>query len=222
MPSDQLASPLTVTSLEDRTNPTPLTALTSGNQLVSFDSTTPGTVTGTVAVTGLTNSDVLSAIDYRPSNGQLFGLGTHGSTTGQLYLINATSGAATPVGAGFAIPNATGGIGFDFNPTVDRIRLVTSGGTDLRLNPDTGAIAATDTTLAYDPQNYDLQVGGAPPTPQVAAEAYTLNPRAGSATVTTLYGLDSNSICSSPRAARSKTRPPTTGNCSSSAKSAST
>ena len=201
MPSDRTTSrKLSVTTLEDRTNPTPLTALTSGSQLLTFDSASPGTVT-TTPITGLTNSDTLVAIDYRPSNGQLFGLGTRALPSvvapaplnGQLYLINPTSGTATPVGSGFVISTAGGGsgIGFDFNPAVDRIRLVTENGTNLRLNPDTGAIAGTDSKLAYESTSFDLLVGGTPPTPQVAAASYTLNPR-GTGTVTTLYGLDSN------------------------------
>ncbi|QNP51889.1 DUF4394 domain-containing protein [Hymenobacter qilianensis] len=35
-------------------------------------------------------------------------------------------------------------VAFDFNPTVDRIRLVTSTGQNLRLHPETGTVAATD------------------------------------------------------------------------------
>jgi hypothetical protein len=35
-------------------------------------------------------------------------------------------------------------VGFDFNPTVDRIRLVTSTGQNLRLNPETGTVSNTD------------------------------------------------------------------------------
>ena len=37
--------------------------------------------------------------------------------------------------------------GFDFNPTVDRIRVVSDTGQNLRLNPDTGAVAAVDGAL---------------------------------------------------------------------------
>jgi hypothetical protein len=35
-------------------------------------------------------------------------------------------------------------VGFDFNPTVDRIRVVTSTGQNLRVNPETGTVANTD------------------------------------------------------------------------------
>ena len=182
---------LLLTPLEDRTVPTLLTALSTTNQLLSLDSATPGTLTATTPVTGLAAGENLVAIDYRPSNGQLFGL-ANAAGTSRLYTINPTNGAATAVGAGFAQTlTGTGGVGFDFNPAVDRIRLVTADGKDLRLNPDTGALAGTDTNVAYDPQTYDTIIGGTPPAAQVAAEAYTLNPR-GTSTVTTLYGLDSN------------------------------
>ncbi|QIL76664.1 DUF4394 domain-containing protein [Hymenobacter sp. HDW8] len=52
---------------------------------------------------------------------------------------------ARAIGAGPFTP-ALGGnlVGFDFNPTVDRIRLVTSTGQNLRLNPETGTVANTD------------------------------------------------------------------------------
>jgi hypothetical protein len=39
--------------------------------------------------------------------------------------------------------------GFDFNPTVDRIRVQSDADQNLRLNPATGALAATDTTLSF-------------------------------------------------------------------------
>ncbi|GAB2991992.1 hypothetical protein GCM10027184_52610 [Saccharothrix stipae] len=63
---------------------------------------------------------------------------------------------------------------------MDRIRLVTSKGQNLRLHPDTGAVAATDGVLAH------VDGGSAP---RVAAAGYT-NSVAG-ATSTTLYAIDS-------------------------------
>lgn len=68
--------------------------------------------------------------------------------------------------------------GFDFNPTVDRIRVTSNTGQNLRLNPDTGAVAATDLALNYADGS----------TPNVIASAYT-NSFAG-ATTTTLFNLD--------------------------------
>ena len=64
--------------------------------------------------------------------------------------------------------------GFDFNPTVDRIRIVSNAGQNLRVHPDTGGLVATDGALT--------------PSGSVSAAAYTNN-RAG-ATTTTLYDID--------------------------------
>ena len=60
------------------------------------------------------------------------------------------TGAATAVNATpIALALGTGKIGFDFNPTVDRIRVTSSNRANFRLNPVDGSIAATDTQLAY-------------------------------------------------------------------------
>ena len=108
----------------------------------------------------------------RPATGQLYALGS----TNRLYTINMSSGAAVIVGTGaFSTPTAQVWYGFDFNPTVDRIRMVGSNGQNLRLHPVTGVIAATDGNIN-------------PGTPSVSAVAYTNN--FAGATTTTLYDLD--------------------------------
>jgi hypothetical protein len=65
--------------------------------------------------------------------------------------------------------------GFDFNPTVDRIRCISNTGQNLRLHPETGLVAAVDGALN-------------PGTPSVTASAYTNN--FAGATTTTLYNID--------------------------------
>lgn len=155
--------------------------LVLGDRLVSFDSASPGTLTGSSAVTGLSAGDSLVGIDFRPATGQLYGLGRSSS----LYTIDTASGAASLIGAGSFSPALTGSAyGFDFNPTVDRIRLVGDNGQNLRLHPVTGAVAANDGMLRY--------VSGDPnfaQPPQVVGAAYTQN--FAGATSTTLYGIDS-------------------------------
>ncbi len=170
----------------------PLQTLRGGTSLVTFDSATPGTASRTVTVTGLGANQTLSAIDYRPSplasatgasRRLLYGI----SNTGQLYAVNGTTGAAVAVGATPAVPLSVLGVtatGFDFNPTVDRIRLITNSRLDYRLNPDTGALAATDGIITYAATDANA---GVAPTPVGAA--YT-NSRPG-ATTTTLYVIDS-------------------------------
>lgn len=153
-------------------------ALTSGNRLLFFDSATPGTVTKLIMINTVGN-ETLVGIDFRPLTGDLFALGP----SGRLYVLNLTSGAATtPTGTANAL---TGRFGFDFNPTVDRIRVVTDGDQNVRLHPDTGVTANTDGTLAFAAT--DVNAGA---NPNVVAAAYTNNFAGAVATV--LYDIDSS------------------------------
>ncbi len=147
-------------------------ALSNSNQLIKYNANATQTAISTNAITGLPGGEKIIAIDFRPATGQLYGLGN----SSRLYVINHETGAATALGAGPFTPAISGTLaGFDFNPTVDRIRMVTSGGQNLRLNPETGTVAATDAALN-------------PGTPGVVSVAYT-NSVAGS-TTTTLFDLD--------------------------------
>jgi len=147
--------------------------LTTANQLVRINSNRANSPLGAaVAITGLQAGENILGIDFRPATGQLYGLGS----TSRLYVINAGTGAATAVGGVFATPLSGTNFGFDFNPTVDMIRVVSDAGQNLRLNPTTGAIAGVDPNL-----------NGA--TTAADAAAYT-NSFAG-ATMTALYDISS-------------------------------
>lgn len=157
-------------------------AVTTSNNLINFISNNAW-VFSSRPITGLAPGEQALAIDYRPAVpvGRLYVLGS----TGRIYLVsNPNSGVATAVGAGpFAVLSGTH-FGFDFNPTVDRIRLVSDTGMNLRLHPDTGLLAATDGAIAYgagDP-NFGLDA-------DATGAAYT-NSVAG-AVSTVLYDLDS-------------------------------
>src|SRR5215212_3308697 len=67
------------------------------NTLLTFDSSTPGTVSP-VGITGLQAGESILGIDIRPANGAVYGLGT----TSRLYTINSLTGLATQVGSGGA------------------------------------------------------------------------------------------------------------------------
>jgi hypothetical protein len=85
-----------------------------------------------------------------------------------------SSGVATPVGAApFAIPLAGASFGFDFNPTVDRIRVVSDAGQNVRQHPDLGTVV--DGALAYDATTDDGDPvdGNAGRTPGVVGAACT-------------------------------------------------
>ena len=154
--------------------------VTQDNQLVTFQSDNVTNVEPSHPITGLASGDAVAGIDVRPLNGQLYALGK----TSRLYVINPRTGAARLVGAGPFTPALAGtSFGFNFNPTVDRIRVTSDSEQNLRLNPDDGTVAGVDTNLAYaagDP--------GAGTVPNVVASAYT-NSFAG-ATSTTLYDID--------------------------------
>ena len=160
-----------------------LTAASTG--LVTFDSATPGTVSATTPITGVTTG-LLRGIDFRPSNGLLYGYSYNPTgTVGQLYTINTTSGAATAVGAPLTLTSigASSRVSIDFNPVADALRVVSGSGANYRVNADTGALLGQDTILAYaatDPN--------AATTPIVGDVAYT-NSVAG-ATSTTLYSYE--------------------------------
>lgn len=176
----------------DRTAPAPsgqlLYGVTTGNNLISFYSGTPGFVNTSVALSGITAGQTLVGTDFRPNTGQLIGLGYDAATAGnnaQLYVIDPATGVATAVGPAIRLElgGATDNIGFDFNPTVDRIRVVSTNRADYRLNPNNGALAATDGQLTYAAG--DPNVGQ---TPRIGSVGYT-NSYPGS-TSTTLYDID--------------------------------
>jgi hypothetical protein len=147
-------------------------AVTTTNQLISFETISPGTIDRAVAVSGLQPGEDLLGLDQRPRTGEWYALGS----TGRLYRLDVVTGAATPVGAGPFGALSGLSFGFDFSPVTDRIRVVSDFGQNLRLNPDTGTLASTDSTL-----------NGA--TSSLVAAAHS-DSYAG-ATLTTLYGIDS-------------------------------
>jgi hypothetical protein len=182
----QVAGPM-FDHLEQRTLFAAMVGLTSADQLVTFDSATPATATAPVAVTGLATSETLLGIDFRPATGQLFGLGS----TGRLYTLNLATGAATALGTTtFAITGTD--FGFDFNPQVDRIRIVSDTDLDARANPNTGTLVDADTVTGgqQNDTNLAFATGDAnvAANPNVAGVAYNNN--FSSTGSTTLYAID--------------------------------
>jgi hypothetical protein len=166
-----------------------------GTNLVRFSADTPGT-TKSVAITGVLASETLVGIDYRPATGQLVGLGVDANTdTSTLYLIDPQTGAASLLVAGtqsaitFAGTDltdpATTGYGVDFNPTVDRVRVVTSNGLNFRLNPTNGLAVDADGN-AGNGNTPDGGING--PATGLFGTAYTNS--FGGVTTTTQYGID--------------------------------
>lgn len=157
-----------------------LAGVSHNGLLVTFASDDPMTVTK-VKIKGLQKQEKILGLDVRPATGQLYALGS----TSRLYVIDRETGMATAVSATPLNPPVTGdAVAFDFNPTVDRIRIMTDAGQNLRAHPDTGAIVAVDASLAYaggDPNFADV--------PEVSACAYTNNDN-DPLTGTVLFDID--------------------------------
>jgi hypothetical protein len=88
------------------------------------------TATSTTAIVGLPPAENIVSIDYRPATGQLYALGS----SSRIYFINEKSGVATAVGSTVFSCYSWANASLDFNPTVDRIRLVTASGQDYILS----------------------------------------------------------------------------------------
>jgi len=138
--------------LESRIAPATVFGVNDNNGLFSFDSATPSTLSAVTAITGLGAGELIKAMDFRPATGELYGVAISGAGpfTGRLYKINPVTAEATAVGGSPFSTTLNVGIGFgmDFNPAVDRIRLIHQNNTSLRINPDDGTLAATDTNIS--------------------------------------------------------------------------
>src|SRR5688572_11453653 len=105
--------------LENRVAPAAVFVLTDDNLLLRFDSTTPGTIDSSLPITGIPAGETIVGIDFRPAGLSLYALGN----TGALYALDTDTAKATLLTAAPFTLNGKD-FGFDFNPTVDRVRVV--------------------------------------------------------------------------------------------------
>ena len=117
-------------------------------------------------------------IDVRPADGMLYAL----SSDGVIWTLDGGNGRAVQKSKlDMPLPaNAT--ITVDFNPVADRLRVIGSDGTNLRINVDDGKVTR-DGNLKF--AEADMQKGE---TPKVVAGAYTNSVKG--AKETTLYDID--------------------------------
>lgn len=165
--------------------------LTSAGTLVCFDGEDPSDERLIGSITGL-EGETIVGIDHRvpftdaatgvsngvPSGGWLYGLGSNGGV--YTLDVEGADGETVVATKKVQLDQALSGTAFgvDFNPTVDRLRIVSDTGQNLRANVDTGVTVVDGA----------LNVGGAPASGVVAA-AYTNNDT-DPATGTTLYDID--------------------------------
>jgi len=163
-------------------------AVTASHQLIRFDAARPGQVVSSKPLVGLQPGETVLGIDYRVAKGWLYAVGS----SNRLYRVNADTAIATPVGERFSVSLSGTHFGVDFNPTVDRIRVVSDTGQNLRLHPDTGAVVDGDATTAGvqtdGPVDYAPGDRSAGQRPALVAVGYTYNKVDDK--LTTNYALD--------------------------------
>jgi Domain of unknown function (DUF4394) len=176
-----LAAPLAVSAgngkgAYDRSSGRDFYATDSGNNLLRFSSDKPRRLRAK-PITGLPEGVSIKGIDFRPASGDLYALGSNKVA----YRLNPRTAIAVPEGPSFdRMPSILSGdhMGFDFNPTVDKIRVTSDARDNLRLNPDDGTLLSVDTMLT-------------PADAQIVGSAYTNSSfTATRPTVTELYAYD--------------------------------
>jgi hypothetical protein len=148
--------------------------LVDGKTLVMIDPASRK-VTATMAIKG---ADMLHGIDVRPADGMLYGL----ASGGMLVTIDPKTGQATQKSKVSEPIKATSDVTFDFNPAADRLRILTTDGTSLRINVEDGK-TTVDGSLKY--KEGDANAGK---TPKVVAGAYTNSMKDTKSTA--LYNID--------------------------------
>jgi Domain of unknown function (DUF4394) len=150
--------------------------LTADQRLICFKANRPSANRTLMSVALLSLPDTaLVGIDVRPANGLLYGVGDGGG----IYLLDPLAGRPE-LKARLNVGLSGRSFGLDFNPTVDRLRVVSDVGQNLRVNVDTGG-ATVDGALNLTAGVTAMGVGGV---------AYTNNDNDAS-TATTLFDIDS-------------------------------
>jgi hypothetical protein len=166
-----------------------IVAISLRNELITFACETPQTILSRKALTGLAAGRRIVGIDVRPANRTLYAL----DSALQLYTVDVASAALTPVGQATSLAVKGDAFGVDFNPVVDRLRVVTEAGVNFRIHPETGAVVDAnpdmsglqiDVPLAFDEEDVNAFVS-----PRVSAAAYTNGGTAKK--VTTNYAIES-------------------------------
>jgi len=150
--------------------------LVDGKSIVTIDPATRK-VTGTAEIKGA--SGPLLGIDVRPADGLLYGVVGDGT----IVTIDPKTGQATTKSKLSEAFKGSSDVTFDFNPAADRLRLMSSDGTSLRINVDDGKVTVDG---SHKFKEGDANAGK---TPKVVAGAYSnsLNPKPAA---TALYNID--------------------------------
>ena len=169
-----------------------LFAVNINNTLFETPRLDPTTIIRSAAITGLQGGETIVGIDFRPVDGEIYGI----TNQARVYRIEYRgTGGPNPFATATFLSTLTDSVdgspvslngvnfGVNFNPVADRLRVVAdTSRQNLRINVDTG-VTVVDTPVAYatgDSNETKL--------PKVSAVAYT-NPVPG-ATSTELVDID--------------------------------
>ncbi len=136
-----------------------LAALEGDNTLTMIDTATMK-AGKSMKISGI--SGKVAGIDVRPADGMLYALATDGT----IYTVDAAGKATMKSKMDTVLPANTMAI-VDFNPAADRLRVMGSDGTNLRVNVDDGK-TTVDGKLKF--AETDMHKGEAP---MIVAGAYT-------------------------------------------------
>ncbi|PWT84723.1 MAG: hypothetical protein C5B56_15140 [Proteobacteria bacterium] len=148
--------------------------LVDGKSIVTIDPTTRKVATKA----DIKGAGTILGIDVRPADGMIYGVVSDGG----IVTIDAKTGQATTKSkmSEMLKPGVTATV--DFNPVADRLRVMGSDGTSLRVNVDDGK-AVIDGSHKF--KDGDVNAGK---TPKVIAGAYTNSWKGTKATA--LYGIE--------------------------------
>lgn len=147
------------------------------DNLVSFNSSAPGAYTSSVKITG---AEGILGLDFRPLDNTLYGL----ASDHVIYTINTTTGLATAASGVLDLGPLSTQFAFDFNPTVDRIRIISNADNNFVFNPNNGSLT-TATSVFYAAG--DVNQGK---NPNVTAVAYTSSVFGAPSATSQLFGVD--------------------------------
>lgn len=187
-PPAGISRPSTCNAANNSPRSLSIVGLVADGSLVCIRDRQPNRLDTIGTVSGLVQDTSLVGIDYRPANNTLYGVGDAGG----VYTIDTTNATATLVSR-LNQPLQGAAFGVDFNPTVDRLRIVSDAGQNLRVNVDDGTTNVDGT----------LNIPGATPVNPalgVTAVAYTNND-ADPNTATTLFDIDTandNTVIQAP------------------------
>ncbi len=127
----------------------PIVAITANGVLIRFTSGAPGTILSQVNVTNISSPETLRGLAFRRTTGQLYVVGAVSGTSNvaaTLYLLNPATAVLTSI-ATMTLAHPSFDLGFD--PVTDQLHLFGSTGQHLRIDPNSGAIIASDVALAF-------------------------------------------------------------------------